>query len=156
MARSKKNAPRSGHQRTQRQLRVGEVIRHALVDSLARGDLRDPVLVGTSVTVTEVRVSPDLRNAAVFVMPLGGENIDEVVAALGRAAPFLRHLISQSMTMKYLPKLSFVADSAFEQSSKIDDLLRSPEVAQDLEQGYLDNDDQPDHDDGDSGGTHGP
>lgn len=138
MARSKKNAPRSGHQRTQRQLRVGEVLRHALVESLARGDLRDPVLVGKSVTVMEVRVSPDLRNAAVFVMPLGGENIDEVVEALGRAAPFLRRLISQSMTMRHLPALSFVADSAFEQSSKINDLLRTPEVAQDLERDPLD------------------
>ena len=156
MARSKKNAPRSGNQRTQRQLRVGEVIRHALVDSLARGDLRDPVLVGTSVTVTEVRVSPDLRNAAVFVMPLGGEKIEEVVAALGRAAPFLRHLISQSMTMKYLPALSFVADSAVDQSSKIDDLLRSPEVAQDLGEALPDDEDQLGHDDSGPIGGHGP
>lgn len=151
MARSKGQSPRSGQQRTQRQLRVGEVIRHALVESLARGDLRDPVLVGTSVTVTEVRVSPDLRNATVFIMPLGGENIEEVVAALGRAAPFLRHLVSQSMSMKHLPAFSFVADTAFDQSSKIDDLLRSPEVAQDLEPG-----DQPEGDEPGPGVGDGP
>mgnify|MGYP005649463663 FL=1 len=151
MGRSKGQAPRSGHQRTQRQLRVGEVIRHALADSLGRGDLRDPVLIAVSVTITEVRVSPDLRNAAVFIMPLGGEQIDEVVEALGRAAPFLRHLISQSMTMKYVPALTFVADTAFDQSSKIDHLLRSPEVAQDLA-----NEDQTDHDESGPGGGNGP
>lgn len=151
MARSKGQSPRSGHQRTQRQLRVGEVIRHALVDSLARGDLRDPVLVGTSVTITEVRVSPDLRNATVFIMPLGGENIDEVVSALCRAAPFLRHMVSQSMAMKYLPALNFVADTAFDQSTKIDDLLRSPEVAQDLER-----EDPSDRDDLEPSGGNGP
>jgi ribosome-binding factor A len=146
MARTKDNAPRSGHQRSQRQLRVGEVIRHALVEVLARGELRDPVLVGQSVTVTEVRVSPDLRNAAIFVMPLGGEQVDEIVAALGRASPFLRRMIGQTVTMKYLPALSFVADGAFDQSSKIDTLLRSPEVAQDLT-----GTDPQDHDDIDPG-----
>lgn len=156
MARSKGHSPRSGHQRTQRQLRVGEVVRHALVDSLARGDLRDPALVGVSVTVTEVRVSPDLRNATVFVMPLGGEQTDEVVEALDRAAPFLRHLIGQSMAMKYLPALSFVADTAFDQSSKIDDLLRSPRVAQDLEKEHGEIEDEPGCLDAGSGRSHGP
>ena len=132
MARQKSQSPRSGQSRTQRQLRVGELLRHALVDILGRGELRDPDLVGASVTVTEVRVSPDMRNAAVFVMPLGGTRTDEVVAALGRAAPYLRRLIGGAVTMKYLPALSFMADPAFDEGSKIETLLRSPEVARDL------------------------
>lgn len=135
MVRGRARAPRSGRERSQRQLRVGELIRHALVDILARGELRDPDLAGASVTVTEVRVSPDLRNAAVFVLPLGGERTGEVVAALQRAAPFLRRLIGPSVTMKYLPELSFLADTAFDARERIDSLLRSPAVSRDLPDG---------------------
>ena len=133
MARRKSQSPRSGALRTQRQLRVGELLRHVLVDILGRGELRDPDLLGTSVTVTEVRVSPDLRNATAFVMPLGGNRTDEVVAALGRATPYLRRMIGQSVTMKYNPALSFVADQAFDEGSKIEGILRSPKVSRDLE-----------------------
>jgi ribosome-binding factor A len=132
MAKRKSQSPRSGPIRSQRQLRVGELLRHVLVDILGRGELRDPDLVGASVTVTEVRVSPDLRNAAVFVMPLGGSRTEEVVAALGRAAPYLRRMIGQSVTMKYNPALSFVADQAFDEGSKIEGILRSPQVSRDL------------------------
>jgi len=132
MAKRKSQSPRSGSLRTQRQLRVGELLRHVLVDVLGRGDLRDPDLVGTSVTVTEVRVSPDLRNATVFVMPLGGNRTEEIVAALGRATPYLRRLIGKSVTMKHNPALSFVADFAFDEGSKIEGILRSPTVSRDL------------------------
>lgn len=124
-------------------------MRHVLVDILGRGELRDPDLIGASVTVTEVRVSPDLRNAAVFVMPLGGTRTDEVVAALGRAAPYLRRMIGQSVTMKYNPSLSFMADQAFDEGSKIEGILRSPAVSRDLERSddggedRLDEDDRP-------------
>ncbi len=132
MGDAKNHSRRGRGERTQRQLRVGELIRHVLVGILARGDLRDPDLAGLSITVTEVRVSPDLRNAAVFVMPLGGARTAEVVTALGRAAPYLRRSIAQSVTMKYLPALSFVADTAFDQSARIDHILRSPDVSRDL------------------------
>ncbi len=133
MAKRKSQSPRNGSVRTQRQLRVGELLRHVLVDILGRGELRDPDLVGASVTVTEVRVSPDLRNAAVFVMPLGGSRTEEVVAALGRAAPYLRRMIGQSVTMKYSPALSFLADQAFDEGSKIEGILRSATVSRDLQ-----------------------
>ena len=133
MAKRKSQSPRSGPLRTQRQLRVGELLRHVLVEILGRGELRDPDLVGASVTVTEVRVSPDMRNAAVFVMPLGGSRTEEVVAALGRATPFLRRMIGQSVTMKYNPALKFLADQAFDEGSKIEGILRSPTVSRDLE-----------------------
>ncbi len=133
MAKSKSQSPRRGPLRTQRQLRVGELLRHVLVDILGRGELRDPDLVGASVTVTEVRISPDLRNAAVFVMPLGGSRTEEVVAALGRATPYLRRMIGQSVTMKYNPALRFMADHTFDEGSKIEGILRSPKVSRDLE-----------------------
>ena len=133
MSTGRDRAPRGGRERSQRQLRVGELIRHALVDALARDDLRDPGLADVSITVTEVRVSPDLRNATAFVMPLGGVKMEETVDALNRAAPFLRRMVGQAVTMRYLPALSFVADTAFEQSQRIDDLLRSPAVARDLD-----------------------
>jgi ribosome-binding factor A len=124
-------APRGGGERSQRQLRVGEVIRHALIEALARGELHDPVLHDVSITVTEVRVSPDLRNATAFVMPLGGANADEVVGALRRASGFLRHLVGQKgLTMKFLPHLSFELDTAFDHGQRMDALLR--EVAADL------------------------
>jgi len=103
-----------------------------LVDILARGELHDPDLAGASVTVTEVRVSPDLRSATIFVMPLGGSRTEEVVAALSRAAPFLRRMIGQSITMKFNPTLRFMADRAFDEGAKIEGLLRSPEVSRDL------------------------
>ena len=132
MARRRSPAPRSGTTRSQRQLRVGELLRHVLVDILGRGELRDPDLAGASVTVTEVRVSPDLRNATAFVMPLGGNRTDEVVAALGRATPYLRRMIGQSLTMKHNPALSFVADRAFDEGARIESILRSPAVSRDL------------------------
>lgn len=148
MAKRKSQSPRSGAQRSQRQLRVGELLRHVLVETLGRGDLRDPDLAGASLTVTEVRVSPDLRNAAVFVMPLGGNRTDEVVAALGRAAPYLRRMIGRSVTMKYNPALTFIADRAFDEGSRIEGILRSPDVSRDLERRDMDETDRFNEDDG--------
>jgi len=125
---------------TLRQLRVGEEIRHCLADVLARGDLRDPALRGRVITVSEVRVSPDLRNATVFVMPLGGEEVTEVMDALGRAAPFLRGQVSRQIRLKFSPRLSFQYDSVFDEAARVDDLLRSPAVARDLKPDPADGD----------------
>lgn len=133
MRQHRHGAPREGRERSQRQLRVGELIRHALVDALTRGAVRDPGLSGAPVTVTEVRVSPDLRNATVFVLPLGGAGTDEALAALRRAAPYLRRLVGEAVTMKYLPSLSFQADTAFDHGARLDRLLRSDDVRRDLE-----------------------
>ncbi len=117
---------------SQRQLRVGEELRHALAWILERGDIRDPGLGGVAVTVTEVRVSPDLRNATAFVMPLGGGETEDVVAALNRAAPFLRRKIGKAVKLKYLPGLNFIADQSFDRAGRIHDLLKDPSVARDL------------------------
>ncbi len=117
---------------SQRQLRVGEELRHALAWILERGDIRDPGLGGVAVTVTEVRVSPDLRNATAFVMPLGGGESEDVVAALNRAAPFLRRKMGKAVKLKYLPGLNFIADQSFDQAGRIHDLLKAPSVARDL------------------------
>ena len=153
MAKRKPQSSRSGSLRTQRQLRVGELLRHVLVDIFGRGELRDPDLAGTSVTVTEVRVSPDLRNATVFVMPLGGNKIEEVVAALGRATPYLRRMIGQSVTMKHNPALNFVADTAFDEGSKIENILRSPTVSRDLDEREGDSQNSEDQDEGAQNGA---
>ena len=121
-----------GVEPSQRQLRVGEELRHALSAVLMRGDLRDPALSDVSITVTEVRVSPDLRNATAFIMPLGGDNTDEVLAALKRASAFLRGQVSRQVRLKYSPSLSFQADQSFDEAQRIDDALRRPEVVRDL------------------------
>jgi ribosome-binding factor A len=110
----------------QRQLRVGEEIRHALSEVLARGELRDPDLIDVSFTVSEVRISPDLRNATAFVVPLGGSGGDmaPLLAALRRAAPFLRGRLARTVKLRNTPALSFQADTSFDEASKIDALLR--------------------------------
>lgn len=110
----------------QRQLRVGEEIRHALSEVLARGELRDPDLVDVSLTVSEVRISPDLRNATAFVMPLGGVGEDRaaLLAALGRAATFLRGRVGKVVRLRFTPGLSFQMDASFDEARKIDALLR--------------------------------
>lgn len=120
---------------SQRQLRVGEEIRHALAMILERGELRDPGLQGTPITVTEVRATPDLRHAYVYVVPLGGvqasSDLDAVLKALGRARPFLRRQISKMLTLKFSPDLHFEADETFDEADRIGALLRDPHVAQD-------------------------
>jgi len=120
---------------SQRQLRVGEELRHALAWILERGDIRDPGLGGAAVTVTEVRISPDLRNATAFVMPLGGADIPNVVEALNRAAPFVRRQVGKAVKLKRLPNLTFTADTTFDEAGRIDDLLKTPDVARDLGHG---------------------
>jgi ribosome-binding factor A len=117
---------------SQRQLRVGEELRHTLAWILERGEIHDPGLAGVAVTVTEVRVSPDLRNATAYVMPLGGADIPGVLETLNRAAPYVRRLMGKKVQLKRLPGLQFEADRTFDEAGRIDDLLKTPVVARDL------------------------
>jgi ribosome-binding factor A len=112
-------ARKTSKQTGQRPLRVGEELRHALAQILERGELRDPDLVGQAVTVTEVRMSPDIRNATVFVAPLGGENTEKIVAALGRAVPFLRRRIGELVRLRYVPNLRIEPDTSFDYAEHI-------------------------------------
>lgn len=129
---------KSGRGPTQRQLRIGEELRHALVAILARGDLHDPAVAGHSITVTEVRVGNDLRTATAFVMPLGGEDTDNVVEGLNRASPAIRHQLAGMLRLRFLPRLSFRRDQSFDEARRIDTLLRDPVVARDLNSRDLD------------------
>jgi ribosome-binding factor A len=126
----------------QRQLRVGEEVRHALAWILERGDIRDPVLAAIPITVTEVRISPDLRQATVFVMPLGGRDEMAVMAALARAKGFFRRQIAHSVHLKFVPDLTFRIDRSFEQADRIARVLREPEVSRDLRSDGPRNDDK--------------
>ncbi|MDQ7017550.1 MAG: 30S ribosome-binding factor RbfA [Robiginitomaculum sp.] len=119
---------------TQRQLRAGELVRHALVDVLAREELRDPDLKGTVLTITEVRCSPDLRHANVFCIPLGGKETPTVIKAMNRCSAFLRGRLGREIDMKFTPKLVFEADNSFDTASHISELLHRPDVARDLTQ----------------------
>ncbi len=116
----------------QRQRRVGEQLRHALAQLLRDGGCRDPALRQASITVSEVRVSPDLRNATAFVMPLAGANAAEVIAGLRRGGPFLRAQLAGDLPLRYMPNLSFALDDTFDQADRISTLLARPEVARDL------------------------
>lgn len=118
---------------TQRQLRAGELVRHALVDILREEDINDADLAGVSVTVSEVRVSPDLRHATCFVEPLGGAQAPEVVAALNRHAKFLRGRLGHSIEMKFTPALKFLHDESFDAASYMDRLFDDPRVRRDIE-----------------------
>ena len=115
-----------------RLLRVAEQIRHALADVLARGEIRDDVLASHIVSVSEVRVSPDLRHATVFVQPLGGLDVDAVLDALRRNGRYLKGEVARRVNTKYAADLHFRADESFDEASRIDALLRSPQVARDL------------------------
>lgn len=121
-----------GGQPTQRQLRVGEVIRRALSDVLTRGEVHDPDLGRASITVSEVRASPDLRQATAFVMPLGGVNTEGVVKALNRHKSELRRLVTAQIDLRFSPELNFLADASFDRMDRTRDLLRSPAVSRDL------------------------
>jgi len=116
----------------QRRRRVGEELRHALSQILRDGRCRDPALRHASISVTEVRLSPDLRNARVYVMPLGGANAAEIVAGLERSTPFLRVLVAGELSLRYAPALVFALDSSFEQADRISALLARPEVERDM------------------------
>jgi ribosome-binding factor A len=117
---------------SQRQLRVGEALRHALAEILTRGELRDPDLQGVSITVSEVRASPDLKHATAFVTTLNGEGMDRALPALRRAAPFLRGQVAREVRLRYAPDLHFEADTAFDYAQKINTLLHRDEIARDL------------------------
>ena len=122
----------SGSSPSQRGLRVGELIRHALAEMLARGDVHDPVLEGHLITVPEVRMSPDLRLATIYVMPLGGKDETEVVAALDRHKRYLRGEIAHRVNLKFAPEIRFRVDERFDEAERIEKLLRTPEVQRDL------------------------
>jgi ribosome-binding factor A len=117
---------------SQRALRVGELIRHAMSDMLTRGDVHDPVLEGHLVTIPEVRMSPDLRLATVYVMPLGGKDIEAVIEALDRNKRYLRGEIAHRVNLKFAPDLRFRADERFDEAERIEKLLRTPAVQRDL------------------------
>ena len=127
--------PSSSHQGpgpSQRQLRVGEMLRHALSDILREREIRDPDLEGVSVTVTQVKPSPDMRHATVFVQPLGGENAEVIVEALNRHRSFLRGELGHSIELKFTPELRFVEDTSFAEAQRIERILHSEKVARDL------------------------
>jgi ribosome-binding factor A len=118
---------------SQRQLRVAEEIRHVLAGVFARGEIRDPDLADVHVTVTEVRIGPDLKHAVAFVTRLGRSDIAEKLPALRRAAPFLRSQLAKSLRLRYAPDLSFQADTSIDYAMHVDELLRAPEVRRDLD-----------------------
>ncbi len=118
---------------TQRQLRVAEEIRHVLAGLFERRDFRDPELADAQVTVTEVRIGPDLKHAVAFVARLGRSDVEALLPALKRAAPYLRGQVAHALRLKYAPDLTFQPDAALEYATRIDRLLHQPEVARDLE-----------------------
>src|SRR4249920_923059 len=126
----KKNSAPGG---SQRQLRVGEIVRHAIADILAQGSVHDSDLEGHIITVPEVRMSPDLKLATIFVMPLGGRDTDVVIAALDRNKKFLRGEIAHRVNLKFAPDIRFRVDERFDEAARIEKILRTPEVRRDLE-----------------------
>jgi ribosome-binding factor A len=118
---------------SQRQLRAGELVRHALVEILREEDLQDPALSGVPVTVTEVRMSPDLKHALCFVEPLGGAHAAEVIAALNRVSRFLRGRLGHAIELRFTPQLKFVHDESFDVADKMNRLLSDPRVRRDVE-----------------------
>jgi ribosome-binding factor A len=117
---------------SQRALRVGELVRHALAEMLTRGEVHDPVIETHLITIPEVRMSPDLKLATVYVMPLGGRDENEVVAALDRNKRFLRGEIAHRVNLKFAPDIRFRVDERFDEAERIEKLLRTPEVQRDL------------------------
>ena len=132
IAMARGHRPSGQSAQSQRQLRVGELVRHALSEILMRGDVQDPALAGVVVTVPEVRMSPDLRVATAYVAPLGGQKGEALVEALTRHARFLRGEVAHRVTLKFAPELRFRLDDRFERASRLDALLRSEPVRRDL------------------------
>ena len=132
MARHKQHHRDSPPGASQRQLRVGELVRHALAEMLTRGDVHDPVIERHMITIPEVRVSADLRLATIYVMPLGGRDAETVVAAFERHKKFLRAEIAHRINLKFAPDIRFRVDDRFAEAERIDKLLRSPDVQRDL------------------------
>jgi ribosome-binding factor A len=130
---AKHQSTKPGRGPSQRALRVGEVIRHALAEILARGEVRDPVLASHVVTIPEVRMSPDMRLATAYVMPLGGKDVGPVLEALDRNRRFIKGEIARRINLRYAPEIRFRRDQTFEEASRIDALLHSEKVRRDLE-----------------------
>ena len=118
---------------SQRQLRVGELIRHELADMLSRGDIHDPVVEAHMITVPEVRMSPDLRLATIYIMPLGGRDKEDVLQALERNKRFVRGEIARRVNLKFAPEIRFRIDERFDEAERIEKLLRTPQVQRDLD-----------------------
>ncbi len=123
---------------SQRQLRVGEIVRHAMADILAQGTAHDTDLEGHIITVPEVKMSPDLKLATIYVMPLGGRDTDKVIAALDRNKKFLRGEVARRVNLKFAPDVRFRVDDRFDEAERIEKLLRTPAVQRDLAQGPQD------------------
>jgi ribosome-binding factor A len=117
---------------SQRQLRVGELVRHVLAEMLTRGEIHDPVLEGHVITIPEVRMTADLRWATIYALPLGGQDVDAVLAALNRHRRFLRGEIARRINLKFAPDIRFAVDDRFEEVERIEKLLRTPAVQRDL------------------------
>jgi ribosome-binding factor A len=133
MARHKQKHRDSTPGGSQRQLRVGELVRHVLAEMLTRGEVHDPVIESHLVTVPEVRMTADLRLATVYIMPLGGRDADEVVAAFERHKKFLRAELAHHINLKFAPDIRFRVDERFAEAERIEKLLHSPEVKRDLD-----------------------
>jgi ribosome-binding factor A len=131
MSRGHSREPAKGP--SQRALRAGELVRHALAEILARGDVHDPVIETHLITVPEVRMSPDLRLATVYVMPLGGQDATAVLEALDRNKRYLRGEVSHRVNLKFAPDIRFRIDERFDEAERIERLLRSPQVRRDLD-----------------------
>jgi ribosome-binding factor A len=124
--------PRGKKPQSQRQLRVGEEIRHALSDVFMRGECHHPLLSSASITVSEVRLSPDLRNATAYFTPLAGHKKKEILAALSEASGEIRHLVTKKIVLKFSPRISFRLDESFEHAGLIHQILMSPDVQRDI------------------------
>lgn len=133
MPRSKTSQARRGP--SQRQLRVGELLRHTLSEILRRGDIRDEDLAGVSVTITQVKPSPDMRHATVFCEPLGGRNADKIIAALNRHRAYIRGEMGRMIDLRFTPDLRFIEDHSFAEAERIETILKSSRVARDLSGG---------------------
>ena len=131
MPRHHQRETRSGP--SQRALRAGELVRHAIAEILSRGDVHDPVLTSHLVTVPEVRMTPDLRQATIYVLPLGGKDRAEVLAALERNKKFLRTEIAHRINLKFAPDIRFRIDERFDEAERIEKILRTPDVQRDLD-----------------------
>ena len=137
----RKPSPTAGP--SQRQQRVAELVRHALAEVLSRGDIQDPVLASHVVTVPEVRMSPDLRLATAYVMPLGGRDEKPVLQALARHRKVLRQEVARRVNLKFAPDLRFMRDETFDEASRVDALLRSEKVRRDLQTASDDEEESP-------------
>lgn len=125
---------------TQRQLRVGEEVRHALAMAIERGEIHDPALAGQVITVTEVRVSPDLKNATAFIIPLGGDGATDIAATLNKASGFLRKWVASSVRLRHVPRINFLVDETFDEAAKMSVVLNDPRVRRDIESANTEDD----------------